>query len=40
MMIDKLILGTAQLGMNYGINNYGKLSEDNVFDILEFAIRY
>jgi aryl-alcohol dehydrogenase-like predicted oxidoreductase len=37
MMIDKLILGTAQLGMNYGINNYGKLSEDNVFDILEFA---
>ena len=36
-MIDKLILGTAQLGMNYGVNNYGKLSKDNVFDILEFA---
>jgi len=36
-MIDKMILGTAQLGMNYGINNYGKINREDVFDILEYA---
>jgi len=36
-MLDKIILGTAQLGMNYGINNYGRLSKDRVFEILNYA---
>ncbi len=38
-MIDKVILGTAQLGMNYGINNYGKLSKNSVFEILDYAYK-
>ncbi len=34
-----LCLGTAQLGMKYGINNkVGKLNEETVFDILDNAI--
>ena len=36
-MLDKVILGTAQLGMNYGINNYGRLSKDRVYEILNYA---
>jgi aryl-alcohol dehydrogenase-like predicted oxidoreductase len=37
-MISKLILGTVQFGLNYGINNTkGKLSEHEVFRLLETA---
>ena len=37
-MISKLILGTVQFGLNYGINNAnGKLSENEVFKLLETA---
>jgi aryl-alcohol dehydrogenase-like predicted oxidoreductase len=44
-MSDKLILGTVQFGLNYGINNaQGKLEKENVFQILSYAyesgIRY
>lgn len=44
-MIDKLILGTVQFGLNYGINNtQGKPEKENVFQILSYAyergIRY
>ena len=36
--INKLILGTAQFGLNYGINNRGgKPSVKDVFNILDFA---
>lgn len=35
-MNSKLILGTVQFGLNYGINNtIGKMSEDKVFELLE-----
>lgn len=35
---DKLILGTAQFGLNYGINNsQGKPEKEIVFEILSFA---
>lgn len=35
---NKIILGTAQFGMDYGINNsIGKLQKENVKDILDFA---
>lgn len=37
-MLNKIILGSAQFGMNYGINNYGALSKTKVFNILDFAI--
>lgn len=37
-MLNKIILGAAQLGMNYGINNYGILNKNEVFEILDFAI--
>ncbi len=37
-MLNKIILGTAQLGMSYGINNYGLLNKSEVFEILDFAI--
>ena len=37
-MLNKIILGAAQLGMNYGINNYGPLDKNEVFEILDFAI--
>jgi aryl-alcohol dehydrogenase-like predicted oxidoreductase len=34
----KLILGTAQFGLNYGINNtFGKPSQKELFEILDFA---
>jgi aryl-alcohol dehydrogenase-like predicted oxidoreductase len=36
-MLNKIILGTAQLGMKYGINNYGSLSKSQSFNILDFA---
>lgn len=37
-LTDKLILGTAQLGMNYGINNStGKPSRAEAFEILNMA---
>lgn len=37
-MIDKLILGTVQLGLDYGINNSsGKPSQEEAFSILNYA---
>jgi aryl-alcohol dehydrogenase-like predicted oxidoreductase len=37
-MNDKLILGTVQFGLNYGINNTkGKPEKENVFQILSYA---
>ncbi|NNE32360.1 MAG: aldo/keto reductase [Winogradskyella sp.] len=37
-MIDKLILGTVQLGLDYGINNFsGKPSQEEAFSILNYA---
>lgn len=37
-MKKKIILGTVQFGLNYGINNYfGKPSESQVFEILDTA---
>lgn len=37
-MINKVILGTAQFGLDYGINNFrGRPSKDDIFAILEFA---
>ena len=37
-MINKLILGTAQFGFNYGINNStGKVSKHEAFKILDFS---
>jgi aryl-alcohol dehydrogenase-like predicted oxidoreductase len=37
-MMSKVILGTVQFGLNYGINNTkGKLSEQEVFKLLETA---
>lgn len=36
---NKVALGTAQFGMNYGINNLrGKIPRDEVFDILNLAL--
>lgn len=36
--MSKLILGTVQFGLNYGINNLtGKPSEEKVFQMLEYA---
>ena len=37
-MKSKLILGTAQFGLNYGINNnFGKLDSNSIIDILKLA---
>ena len=37
-MFNKLILGTVQLGLDYGINNqHGKPSRDGAFQILNIA---
>ena len=37
-MISKIILGTAQFGLNYGINNTnGKPSQENVMEMLDYA---
>ncbi|MEM5875585.1 MAG: aldo/keto reductase [Candidatus Aenigmatarchaeota archaeon] len=39
--IDKLILGTAQFGLNYGINNQrGKIPKQEVFEILHKATKF
>ena len=38
--LSKIILGTAQFGLNYGINNSnGKISNDEIFKILDFAYK-
>ena len=38
MFSKKLILGTAQIGMNYGVNNFaGKIPIDETFRIFDFA---
>lgn len=38
MMIKKIILGTVQFGLNYGINNrYGKISKKEAFNILDYS---
>jgi len=38
MINSKIILGTAQFGMDYGINNTtGKINKSKVFDILNYA---
>ena len=40
-MTNKLILGTVQFGLNYGINNKSGLpSLEKVFDVLDFANNY
>ena len=37
-MVNKIILGTVQFGINYGINNSsGKISTDNAWEILNYA---
>ena len=37
-MVNKLILGTVQFGLKYGINNFkGKPDIKTVFEILSFA---
>ena len=37
-MANNIVLGTVQLGLEYGVNNkYGKLSLDTAFDILHIA---
>jgi len=39
-MSSKIILGTAQFGLNYGINNKrGKIPEKEVFEILDYCRR-
>ena len=36
--INKIILGTAQFGLNYGINNInGKIKQDQIFKILNYS---
>lgn len=36
-MINKIILGTAQFGLDYGINKYGELNSHDIYKILEIA---
>lgn len=37
-MLNRIVLGTVQFGMRYGVNNsHGVLSEAEVYDILDFA---
>lgn len=39
MKTNKLVLGTAQLGLNYGIaNKSGKPAENKVFEIMKYAV--
>ena len=41
MIENKIALGTAQFGMDYGINNKkGKISENEVFTLLELSIKH
>ncbi|MAC41832.1 MAG: hypothetical protein CMJ05_08595 [Pelagibacterales bacterium] len=36
--INKVVLGTAQFGMDYGINNkHGKIQQDQIFKILNYS---
>lgn len=36
--VDKLVLGTVQMGLDYGINNkIGKINENKAIEILEYA---
>lgn len=37
MFSEKLIIGTANFGMNYGIANSRKLNKEEIFNILKFA---
>jgi len=38
--IERIVLGTAQFGMNYGVaNKRGKISEEEVYQILNFAYK-
>jgi len=37
--LDKIILGTAQFGMKYGITNKGKIKSSEIFRILNFLKR-
>ena len=37
--LDKIILGTAQFGMKYGITNRGKIKSSEIFRILSFLKR-
>jgi len=40
-MSTRLVLGTAQFGLNYGINNQrGKISQAEVFNILSYAFQH
>lgn len=40
-MKSKIVLGTVQFGLDYGINNLiGRLSEEQVFGILDLALRF
>lgn len=39
ILIDKIILGTAQFGLDYGVNNnIGKIQKKEVFKILDFCV--
>ncbi|MFN5333771.1 MAG: aldo/keto reductase [Bacteroidota bacterium] len=41
MHTSKLILGTAQFGLDYGINNsIGKVKEEDIFSILDFSLAH
>ena len=37
-MLDKIVLGTAQFGMKYGINSRKKISKNEIFKILDFSV--
>ena len=38
--MNKIIIGTAQFGLNYGINNKsGKISQKKINDIIRFCIK-
>lgn len=37
-MLDKIVLGTAQFGMRYGINSRRKISKNEIFKILDFSV--
>ncbi len=36
-LIRKIILGSVQFGINYGINEKGKVPKEEVFEILDYA---
>jgi aryl-alcohol dehydrogenase-like predicted oxidoreductase len=39
-LLEKICLGTAQFGLDYGINNTrGKIPKNEVFGILEYALQ-